>query len=630
MPNTNNLKLSVVIPCYNCATTLEEAVESCYLQGFTEDEFEIILVDDASLDSTFQLMQRLTATHKNIRPFRHDQNRGGGATRNSAVDYAIAEIIFCLDSDDLLPPHTLDKMHDFLLSHKADAVGVATSTKFKGTNKTDIAYITNFASVGEKIPLEQLLQHDGQWCSLYSVFMFTKSAFKKAGGYPTHHGFDTQGFAWRFLAAGLSAYVCPETNYLHRVNYNHSYYLREYDSGKSNINWQYIFYEHFHLFTTETQGVIRSYKVSDFTRSLYEELRNKDHVFVPEKQRRYGTSELEVEIPPHTIINRNSWRGIILRAQARLRHNLRSSRFRDIIVDIIMFKDDVVARLQRRGFVQRLLSYGHLRMRRWRKEGFYVQCANQEQIIDIVIPTIAKDQRLLETYLQHLRTHLCQKINNVYLVAPSQDESVRNFADKNNLSFIDEKSVLGYGKEKIDYFPNDIDRRGWLFQQLLKLSGEKFVSSPYYAIVDSDTLLIRPQSFFSREKFVLYENTEWHAPYFDAFENLFGYSAPHPLSLTSHMMIFSVEMLAEMKQEIVKKHGTTWDQAYINSCDRQENSGISDYDTYGQWLTYRHPKKVLHRPLYNKAFARTKLTTLHELEAESREELSSLSFHSYT
>lgn len=629
MQNANNPKLSIIIPCFNCVTTLEEAIRSCYQQGFADDEFEIILVDDASSDDTPKLIQDLVATHTNIRAFCHDHNRGGGATRNSAVGYAAAEVIFCLDSDDLLPPHTLDKMYEFLITHKADAVGVATSTKFKGTDTSDIAYITSFASAGEQIPLEQLLQHDGQWCSLYSVFMFTRNAFKKAGGYPTHHGFDTQGFAWRFLAAGLKAYVCPGTNYLHRVNYNHSYYLREYDSGKSNINWQYIFYEHFHLFTTETQGVIRSYDVSDFTRSLYEELRNKDHIFLPNAQRRYGISVLEAPIPPHKIIGRNSWRGLSLRINARIRRRLRASRFRDVIVDLIMLKDDVAARLQRRGYIRRIFSYGHLRYRRWRKEGFYIQCTSNEQTIDIVIPTIAKDQRLLEIYLQHLKTHLCQKISAIHLVAPGHEDSLRDFAARNKLSFIDEKTVLGYGKEKINYFAGGLDRRGWLFQQLLKLSGEKFVTSPYYAIVDSDTLLIRPQSFFADEKFVLYESTEWHAPYFDSFKNLFGYEAPHSLSFTSHMMIFSVEMLTQMKEEISNHHNMSWDEAYIKCCNTHENSGISDYDTYGQWLTHRHPNTVIHRPLYNKAFTRKQLMTLQGLEEECRGRLSSMSFHSY-
>src|SRR5436190_906289 len=83
-----------------------------------------------------------------------------------------------------------------------------------------------------------LLEKNGVLCPLYSTFMHTKKAFETVGGYPTEHGFDTQGFAWRFLAAGFTAYTCPDTSYYHRINYKLSYYLRETEQGKVNYNWK--------------------------------------------------------------------------------------------------------------------------------------------------------------------------------------------------------------------------------------------------------------------------------------------------------------------------------------------------------------------------------------------------------
>lgn len=255
-------RLSVVIPCYNCAETLEEALASVYEQGVSTP-FEVVMVDDGSTDNTWELMNELAKKYQNVKCYRHDENQGGGATRNTAIEKSSGDMIFCLDSDDILTPGTLGKMAKMALEKNCDGIGVSTSIKFKGLNKNDIAYVSNFGYIGEKIPFESLLQKDGSpLCPLYSTFLHTKKAFETIGGYPTDHGFDTQGFAWRFLANGLVAYACPETKYLHRVNFHKSYYLREYEAGKANHNWFRIYEEFLFLFRPEAQDVILSFNLN--------------------------------------------------------------------------------------------------------------------------------------------------------------------------------------------------------------------------------------------------------------------------------------------------------------------------------------------------------------------------------
>ena len=147
-------------------------------------------------------MEALAKEHVNITLGYHTSNKGGGATRNTAVNLTTTEIIFCLDSDDILPPGTISKMYNHLTNKQCDGVGIHQSIKFVGTDCTNIDIIHTFNRVDERIQLEDLLQQSGL-CSLYSTFMITKEAFRTIGGYPIEHGFDTQGIAWRFLAAGL-------------------------------------------------------------------------------------------------------------------------------------------------------------------------------------------------------------------------------------------------------------------------------------------------------------------------------------------------------------------------------------------------------------------------------------------
>lgn len=617
--------LSIIIPCYNCDQTLREAVDSCYTQGFSEREFEIVLVDDCSSDTTKSLLLSLAQEKKNVRAFFHNQNQGGGATRNTATDHARADVVFCLDSDDVLPPHTLNKMLSFLQAKDADGVGVHHSKKFKGTNITDIGWEDTFAYAGEQIPIENLLQQHGTMCSLYSVFMYTKKAFYACGRYPTHHGFDTQGFAWRFLAAGLKAYTCPNTCYLHRINFHQSYYLREDAGGKINFNWQLILLEHTQLFTPDTLLFIKNYKVRDFTSSLYADLCAREKVFVDESIRKYKPGSPALIHHNHSPISRSSLQGIYL----RLKKKVLTHRIKNLLLQTLFFYQDIEARLHSSKRISLLIAYMRLRIQKLLNKNFATIGTLERLPVDIVIPTISKDFVLLSEYLHHIRENVNATIGTIYVVAADNNNSLQRYCDENNLTFIDEKLVLGYGKEAIEYTVNGVNRSGWLFQQLLKLSGESFVKNEHYLIVDADTLLIKPHSFYENGKVVFFENTEWHEPYFSAFKKLFGYDARHPLSLTSHMMLFSVTKLRLMKAEIEKRHATSWDKAYLSACDRNVNSGISDYDTYAQWVLYNFPTETITKPFYNLSFSRKKFGDLGILKKMYARDATSFSFHSY-
>ncbi len=238
------------------------------------------MVDDASTDDTRKLIEKLAQGKENVKTFFHTINKGGGATRNTAVKIASSDVIFCLDSDDILPEGTLGKMYEMIKEKGCDGVGIHRSIKFKGNNTKDVSFINTFGYVGQAIPFDSLIEKPGgPLCPLYSTFMLTRKAFDITLGYPENHGFDTQSFAWRFLANGLKAYTCPETEYLHRINFNKSYYMREYESGKINHNWFKIYEEFFYLFDDETQREILSFDLNDPTKVLSDYLTKQTNIF---------------------------------------------------------------------------------------------------------------------------------------------------------------------------------------------------------------------------------------------------------------------------------------------------------------------------------------------------------------
>jgi glycosyltransferase involved in cell wall biosynthesis len=248
-------KLSVIIPCYNCAETLGEAVASLFQQEPVVP-FDVTMVDDGSTDSTYAVMQDLARRHPRMRLVQHKSNRGGGAARNTGVANSSGDLLFFLDSDDVLGPNFLRNMTRFWLKQKCDAVGMSTSVKFRGRNLNDVAYVTEFEAPGKPVRFESFF--DGPHCSLSVVFMMRRKAFDAVGGYPTEHGFDTQGMAWRFLCGGMSAYTCPDTVYFHRVEFHDSYYLREYERGAVNWNWFSILEEYLYILNDRTKDRLLS------------------------------------------------------------------------------------------------------------------------------------------------------------------------------------------------------------------------------------------------------------------------------------------------------------------------------------------------------------------------------------
>ena len=103
----NSARVTVVIPCFNSASTIAETVGSVSLQTF--DDFEILAIDDGSSDGTVRVLRVLAEAEPRLRII-EQANAGVSAARNAAIKLARGDIIALLDSDDLW-------LADFLSTH---------------------------------------------------------------------------------------------------------------------------------------------------------------------------------------------------------------------------------------------------------------------------------------------------------------------------------------------------------------------------------------------------------------------------------------------------------------------------------------------------------------------------------
>lgn len=97
-----NPTVSIIVPVYNAEATISRCIESIINQEYRD--FELLLIDDGSIDSSGTICDRYAAEDSRIRLI-HKENTGVSETRNMALDLACGTYLQFLDSDDWITPN---------------------------------------------------------------------------------------------------------------------------------------------------------------------------------------------------------------------------------------------------------------------------------------------------------------------------------------------------------------------------------------------------------------------------------------------------------------------------------------------------------------------------------------------
>jgi glycosyltransferase EpsE len=231
-------RISVLMGIYNCAQTLQEALDSLYIQSYKD--FKIILCDDGSNDDTLKIAEENARSHENVVVIRNEKNMGLNYTLNHCLKYADTEYIARMDGDDLSEPNRFQNEINFLDMHREYAL---VSCQMKYFDEDGIFYI---GKGGGEPKIKDFIKAV-PFC--HAPCMARTEAFKNVGGYTEHKWLlrEEDYHLWmKLYLAGYKGYNLTEALYLMRDDRNAA--IRRNISDRWHEAYvKYLIWKNFHL-----------------------------------------------------------------------------------------------------------------------------------------------------------------------------------------------------------------------------------------------------------------------------------------------------------------------------------------------------------------------------------------------
>lgn len=110
------IKISFVVPVYNVEQYLERCLDSILDSSLTEEQYEVIIVNDGSTDNSAVIGQKYCNTYPNISMVTQ-KNQGLSAARNTGIEHAKGEYLWFPDSDDYFESKMIKEAYDLLMKN---------------------------------------------------------------------------------------------------------------------------------------------------------------------------------------------------------------------------------------------------------------------------------------------------------------------------------------------------------------------------------------------------------------------------------------------------------------------------------------------------------------------------------
>ena len=128
------MELSIIIPMYNAASSIERCLVSTQRQNIAKTDYEVIVINDGSTDNSLEVANGVASRYSNIQLY-SQENGGLSRARNAGLDKAKGDYIFFLDSDDSIAENCLEKIISKCKEHNLDILRICAANVIDGVPK---------------------------------------------------------------------------------------------------------------------------------------------------------------------------------------------------------------------------------------------------------------------------------------------------------------------------------------------------------------------------------------------------------------------------------------------------------------------------------------------------------------
>lgn len=209
----SNPEISILMGIYNCAETLDEAIESILNQTYTD--WKMIMCDDASSDNTYAVAEKYVRKYPDkFILIKNEKNMGLNYTLNHCLEYADTKYIARMDGDDISLPERFEKELNFLKENPEYAI---VSTQMEYFDEQGVFGKSN----GDGEAQKESIPKGTPFC--HAPCMVLKEAFDAVGGYSVSKKLlrvEDYELWIKMYAKGYKGYNLPEVLYRMRDDRN--------------------------------------------------------------------------------------------------------------------------------------------------------------------------------------------------------------------------------------------------------------------------------------------------------------------------------------------------------------------------------------------------------------------------
>lgn len=218
----NEPRISIGIACYNADQTIDRALRSALSQDWPD--LEVVVVDDASVDVSWEIIEKFANSDSRIKPVRHAVNGGPAVTRNTILELATGSIVIFFDDDDESLPERVRVQYETLCDYE-ETTGVSLIACYaSGLRRYPNGYELHMSAIGSQpeIPkgdavADYLLFNERKEGIFYGAGTPTCALMARLSTFRAIEGFDSSlrraedvDFAIRLALAGGHFIGCPK------------------------------------------------------------------------------------------------------------------------------------------------------------------------------------------------------------------------------------------------------------------------------------------------------------------------------------------------------------------------------------------------------------------------------------